>query len=111
MTDQPSERTEWGGPAPRFLDLRRVHQFVTAVEAPNLRIAATQLFMTQQGLSASLRQLESDLGVDLFSRSVEHFCQITRAANCTVVPRHFSPAVSRPSKRCTARSRKRPDRS
>ncbi|MGW0038709.1 LysR family transcriptional regulator [Gordonia sp. NPDC003376] len=69
MKAQPPERTNRNGATPRFLDLRRLHQFVTAVEAPNLRIAAAQLFMTQQGLSASLRQLESDLGVDLFSRS------------------------------------------
>ncbi|MGC4935124.1 LysR family transcriptional regulator [Gordonia sp. DT30] len=57
---------------PRFLDLRRLHQFVTAVESPNLRIAAAELFVTQQGLSSSLRQLEADLGVELFSRSGRH---------------------------------------
>ncbi|MGC4935125.1 LysR family transcriptional regulator [Gordonia sp. DT30] len=58
--------------SPQFLDLRRLHQFVTAVESPNLRVAATELFVTQQGLSSSLRQLEADLGVELFSRSGRH---------------------------------------
>ncbi|NDK88187.1 LysR family transcriptional regulator [Gordonia desulfuricans] len=54
---------------PLLVDLRRLHHFVAAVEAPTLRVAAAELSMTQQGLSSSLRRLETDLGVELFTRS------------------------------------------
>ncbi|MGW0039019.1 LysR family transcriptional regulator [Gordonia sp. NPDC003376] len=55
--------------SPRYIDLRRLHQFVIAVDSPSLRVAAEQLFVTQQGLSASLRQLEADLNLELFVRT------------------------------------------
>lgn len=50
-------------------DTRRLQQFVTAVEAPTLAAAAAGLFITQQALSAAIRQLEKDIGVQLFSRA------------------------------------------
>ena len=43
--------------------------FVTAVEAPTLSAAADELFITQQALSAAIRELERQLDVNLFSRS------------------------------------------
>lgn len=52
----------------RFINLRRLHQFMAVVEEPSLRAAASRLFVSQQGLSAALRQLETELDVTLFHR-------------------------------------------
>ncbi|MCK8613467.1 LysR family transcriptional regulator [Gordonia sp. C13] len=52
-----------------LLDTRRLHQFVVAVESETLSAAAQQLFLTQQALSASIRQLEREVDVTLFDRS------------------------------------------
>lgn len=54
---------------PSILDTRRLHQFVVAVESGTLSAAAQRLFLTQQALSASIRQLERDIGVSIFDRS------------------------------------------
>ncbi|MFT4042951.1 MAG: LysR family transcriptional regulator [Gordonia sp. (in: high G+C Gram-positive bacteria)] len=53
----------------RDLDLRRLRMFVEVVEAPSLRVAAERLFISQQALSAAIRDLERHLGVELFSRA------------------------------------------
>ncbi|MFA5712175.1 LysR family transcriptional regulator, partial [Mycolicibacterium sp.] len=50
------------------MDLRRLHQFVTVAEAGSFTRAAAQLHLSQQALSSSVRQLESDLGAPLFDR-------------------------------------------
>lgn len=50
------------------IDLRRLDYFVHVVDAPALKDAAGDLCLTQQALSAAIRQLENDLGVALFSR-------------------------------------------
>lgn len=43
--------------------------FVEVVESPSLRVAAERLFISQQALSSAMRDLERQLGVELFSRS------------------------------------------
>ncbi|ADG80242.1 Transcriptional regulator, LysR family OS=Tsukamurella paurometabola (strain ATCC 8368 / DSM/ CCUG 35730 / CIP 100753 / JCM 10117 / KCTC 9821 / NBRC 16120/ NCIMB 702349 / NCTC 13040) OX=521096 GN=Tpau_3664 PE=3 SV=1 [Tsukamurella paurometabola] len=50
-------------------DLRRLEQFVAAMEEPSLSTAAARLHLSQQALSAALKQLERELGVELFVRS------------------------------------------
>jgi len=50
-------------------DLRRVEQFVTVAEAGSFTSAAGRLHLSQQALSSSVRQLEIDLGVALFTRA------------------------------------------
>ena len=49
-------------------DLRRLAQFVAAADAGNLTSAARSLFITQQAMSSAMRQLERELGVELFAR-------------------------------------------
>ncbi|MFZ2510343.1 MAG: LysR family transcriptional regulator [Gordonia sp. (in: high G+C Gram-positive bacteria)] len=51
------------------LDLRRLEQFVAVVECGSLTDAAAQLGVTQQALSVSIRALEEQVGVTLFTRS------------------------------------------
>lgn len=58
-----------GGINQRDLDLRRLRMFVAVVESPSLRVAADRLYITQQALSSTIRELERNLGVALFSRS------------------------------------------
>ncbi|CDO06211.1 LysR family transcriptional regulator [Mycolicibacterium cosmeticum] len=50
-------------------DLRRVEQFVTVAETGSFTSAAGRLHLSQQALSSSVRQLEIDLGVALFTRA------------------------------------------
>ena len=50
------------------MDLRRVAQFVTVADHDSLTSAADRLHVTQQALSAAMRQLEREIGVALFDR-------------------------------------------
>lgn len=50
-------------------DLRRVEQFVAVAETGGFTAAAARLHLSQQALSSSVRQLEIDLGVPLFTRT------------------------------------------
>jgi DNA-binding transcriptional LysR family regulator len=50
-------------------DLRRVEQFVAVAESGGFTSAAARLHLSQQALSSSVRQLEIDLGVALFTRT------------------------------------------
>lgn len=54
---------------PAIPDLRRLAQFVAVADSGTLAAAADQLFITQQALSAALRQLERELDVALFDRT------------------------------------------
>ncbi|MFW0795282.1 LysR family transcriptional regulator [Gordonia sp. CPCC 205515] len=51
------------------LDLRRLRMFVTVAESPSLRVAADEMYITQQAVSSGIKELERALGVELFSRS------------------------------------------
>lgn len=50
--------------------IRMLHHFLAASRASNLHRAAKTVSVTQSALSKSLSQLEADLGVQLFERSV-----------------------------------------
>ncbi len=50
------------------MDFRHLQQFVVLAETLNFRRAAEKLHMSQPPLSVSIRKLESELGVELFSR-------------------------------------------
>jgi len=50
------------------LELKQLKRFLTVVETGSLAKAARHLELTQQGISASIQQLESELGVRLLDR-------------------------------------------
>ncbi|MGL6234726.1 MAG: LysR family transcriptional regulator [Segniliparus sp.] len=53
----------------RAMDFRRVEHFLVLAQERHFTRAAHRLGLSQQALSASVRQLERDLGVDLVDRS------------------------------------------
>ncbi|HEV2774508.1 MAG TPA: LysR family transcriptional regulator [Solirubrobacteraceae bacterium] len=55
------------------MDLRLVHYFVAVARAGNVTRAAERLHLSQPALSAAVKQLEQQLGVDLLARSGRGF--------------------------------------
>ncbi len=52
-----------------MVQLQRVRYFIAAAEAGTISAAGRSVFVTQPALSRQIRQLERELGVDLFDRS------------------------------------------
>jgi DNA-binding transcriptional LysR family regulator len=61
--DDPSETAR----AASSIDFRRLSQFVAVADSGSLTRAAHSLFMTQQAMSAAMRQLEKQIGTALFA--------------------------------------------
>ncbi len=61
-----------------MLDLRQMRQFIAVAETMSFRRAAERLHMAQPPLTATIRQMEEELGVILFERS-NRITRITEA--------------------------------
>ena len=51
------------------MKIEHIHLFIQVVESGSINQAAKHNFITQQGLSQTLKQIESELGITLFLRS------------------------------------------
>lgn len=60
------------------MELRQLNYFVTVAETLNFSTAAKKLFITQGTLSQQIRQLENEIGSELFLRT-SHTVQLTEA--------------------------------
>ena len=67
-------------------ELRHLQHFVAAAEELNFTRAAARLHVVQQSLSATIKQLERELGVRLFDRT-------TRVVRLTAAGQDFLPAA------------------
>ena len=48
---------------------KQLQYFITAYATKNIQRAAEKLFVSRQGISKTIRELEQELGADLFLRS------------------------------------------
>lgn len=60
-----------------MLDLRRLRYFVVAAEESNFRRASIRLGTNQSVISRHVRDIEEELGADLFHRQAGHGAQLT----------------------------------
>lgn len=51
------------------MDSRQIGNFLAVYEAQSMRIAARQRYISEQGLSKSIKSLEDEMGVPLFTRT------------------------------------------
>ncbi|CAM3684384.1 LysR family transcriptional regulator [Bordetella tumulicola] len=65
-----------------IITLRHLRSFVAVADTESFTRAAERLFLTQSSLSATIRQLEEDVGVKLFERT-------TRSVSLTPTARHL----------------------
>ena len=68
-----------GEPGLRDIDLRRLRMFVVVMEAPSLRVAADDLFISQQALSSAIRELEHLSPDELKQQVQENFRSLATA--------------------------------
>ena len=62
------------------MELRQLRYFIEVAESKSLSAAIKKLFIAQPALSRSIKELESEIGVDLFTRSSKGM-ELTRAGH------------------------------
>lgn len=73
---------------PESLELRELRYFLVVAEELNFTRAARVLPLAQQGLSAVVRKLEADLGVQLLTRSTRHVALASAGEALVLGARH-----------------------
>ena len=53
------------------MTLSQLKYVITVAEAKSMNEAAKQLFISQPSLSAAIRELEEEIGIEVFRRSIK----------------------------------------
>ena len=70
--------------------IQQLHYIIKIVETGSMNEAAKQLFITQPSLSNAVRDLEREMGIDIFIRN-------PKGMNCLVFPLNTTLLLSMPS--------------
>ena len=89
------------------MELRQLHYFLTVAESLSFRKAAEQLHMTEPPLSRQIRQLEEELGIDLFLRGHK---QVRLTPSCRVLQQKAVALLAETADLVEAVHRTNPDR-
>lgn len=78
------------------MDLRRLRHFVVAAEKSNFRRAGLRLDINQSIISRHVRDIEEELGADLFLREPGHGARLTEVGRAFLrdFEMFYNPAVS-----------------
>ena len=68
------------------LSLRQLRAFVLAAEHGSFSAAAAEMGVTQPGISLLIRQLEDELGLQLFHRTTRRMSSRSSGARCSAAP-------------------------
>lgn len=74
--------------SPESLEVRGLRYFLTVAEELNFTRAARVLHLAHHGLSAVVRKLEADLGVQLFTRNTRHVALASAGEALALGARH-----------------------
>lgn len=76
------------------MTLQQLRQVITVADAGSMNEAAKRLFITQPSLSAAIKALEKEIGIDIFMRSNRGIVATPRGRSFWAMPGRFPSSTS-----------------